>query len=320
MKRILITGATGQIGTELTRELRNRYGQENVIASGIEVTDHDTRHDWAPYERLDVTDYDALCRVIEVHQVDSVFHLASILSAVGEQHPQLAWDVNINGLRNVLEAARMEQVRQVFWPSSIAAFGPNSPRIRTPQDTITHPTTMYGVTKVTGELLSDYYVAHYRLDVRGVRYPGVISSDTPPGGGTTDYAVEIFYAAIKEGCYTCFVREDTVLPMIYMPDCIEAAIALMNADLSQLRHHNGFNLASMSFSAGELAAEIKKHVANFECRYEPDERQAIADSWPQDLDDTAAREQWGWQPKYGLPEMTVDMLERLTARHKLGAL
>lgn len=320
MRKILITGATGQIGTELTRELRSRFGTENVIASSRHRSRDDAQHHWAPFVELDVTDRDAIRRVIEAHEVDTLFHLAAVLSAVGEHDPQQAWNVNVNGLHSVLEAARGGGVGQVFWPSSIAAFGPNTPRVHTPQDTITHPTTMYGVTKVTGELLCDYYVARYGLDVRGVRYPGVISSDTPPGGGTTDYAVEIFYAAIKEGRYKCFAREDTVLPMIYMPDCIQSAVGLMAADRSRLRHHNGFNVAAMSFSAGELAAEIKKHIPRFECCFEPDERQAIADSWPQDLDDHAAREEWGWQPKYGLAEMTVDMLEKLTARDKLGTL
>jgi len=254
MRRILITGATGQIGTELTRELRSRYGANNVIASSRHCPRDDAEHRWAPFEEMDVTDRESIRRVIETHDVDTVFHLAAVLSAVGEQDPQRAWHVNVNGLHNVLEAARTCEVKQVFWPSSIAAFGPNTPRVHTPQDTITHPTTMYGVTKVAGELLCDYYVDHYGLDVRGVRYLGVISSDTPPGGGTTDYAVEIFYAAVKEGRYTCFVTEETVLPMIYMPDCIRAAIGLMNADRSGLRHYNGFNIAAMSFSAGELAA------------------------------------------------------------------
>ena len=321
MRRILITGATGQIGTELTRELRQPRGTENVIASSRHRPSDDAHHAWAPFEELDVTHPEAIVRILEQYEIDTVYHLASLLSAVGEQKPQQAWNINVNGLHNVLEAARTCGVSQVFWPSSIAAFGPNTPRINTPQDTIMHPTTMYGVTKVAGELLSDYYVDRYGLDVRGVRYPGVISSDTLPGGGTTDYAVAIFYEAIKKGSYTCFVREDTVLPMIYMPDCIQAAVGIMNtADPSRLKHHNGFNVAAMSFSAGELAEEIKKHIPNFECRFEPDERQAIADSWPQSLDDSAAREQWDWQPKYGLAEMTVDMLDKLAKRHREGTL
>ena len=320
MKRILITGATGQIGTELTRELRQRHGVENVIASCLFRPIDDEQHHWAPFEELDVTDRDSIDRLLDQHEVDTVVHLAAVLSAIGEQKPQQSWNVNVNGLRNVLESARTHGVKQIFWPSSIAAFGSNTPRINTPQDTIMHPSTMYGISKVAGELLCDYYVDRFSLDVRGVRYPGVISSDALPGGGTTDYAVAIFYAAIKQGHYTCFVREDTVLPMIYMPDCIDAAIGLMEADTSRLVHHNGFNVAAMSFSAGELANEIKKHIPGFECRFEPDERQAIADSWPQSLDDTAARQQWDWDPKFGLAEMTTDMLEKLTARHQLGLL
>ena len=320
MKKILITGATGQIGTELIGELRRRYGEETVIASSRRRPEDDSQHQWEPFEVLDVTDRESVFRIVEKHEIETIFHLAAVLSAAGEQGPQRAWNVNIDGLHNVLEAARTCGVKQMFWPSSIAAFGPNTPRFRTPQDTITQPTTIYGVTKVSGELLCDYYVHRYGLDVRGVRYPGVISSEVQPGGGTTDYAVAIFYHAIEQGHYKCFVREDTVLPMIYMPDCIQAAVDLMAVDSSRLRHHNGFNVAAMSFSAGELAAEIRKHLPNFECRFEPDSRQAIADSWPQDLDDTESRQQWGWNPKYGLAEMTVDMLDKLTARQKLGTL
>ncbi len=320
MRRTLITGATGQIGTELTRDLRCRYGAGNVIAASRHRPPDDAENLWAPFVEVDVTNRDAICNTIKANNVDTLFHLAAMLSAVGERHPQETWDVNVNGLHNVLEAARSCGVKQVFWPSSIAAFGPNTPRVHTPQDTITHPTTMYGVTKVAGELLCDYYVSRYGLDVRGVRYPGVISSETLPGGGTTDYAVEIFYSAIHDASYKCFVREDTVLPMIYMPDCIRAAIMLMEADRTNLRHHNGFNVSGMSFSAAELAAEIKKHVPDFECTFEPDERQAIADSWPQGLDDTAARNEWGWQPKYGLESMTADMLKKLRERQRLGTL
>jgi len=222
--------------------------------------------------------------------------------------------VNIEGLRNLLEAARRQGVNRMFWPSSIAAFGPDSPRVLTPQDTIMHPATIYGITKIAGELLCDYYFQRFGLDVRGVRYPGVISSEALPGGGTTDYAVEMFYAALREGHYTCFVREDTVLPMIYMPDCIRAALDLMDAELSDLRHHNAFNVAAMSFSAGELAAAIRAHLPHFACRFEPDRRQQIADSWPRSLDDSAARGEWGWQPQFDLATMVADMLKRLRAK------
>jgi nucleoside-diphosphate-sugar epimerase len=318
---ILVTGANGQIGTELTRALRRRHGADRVVASGrvAPATGGDTAAA-GPFDMLDVTDRPAIDRVLERHRVDTIYHLAALLSAVGETDPQRAWTVNMGGLYNVLEAARTHDVRQIFWPSSIAAFGPDTPRDQTPQDTLMRPTTVYGVAKVAGELLCDYYVRRYGLDVRGVRYPGVISSETLPGGGTTDYAVAIFYAALRSGRYTCFVREDTVLPMIYMPDCITAALDLMDADASALRHRNAFNLAAMSFSAGELAAEIGTHVPGFVCTYEPDARQSIADSWPRTIDDTAARQEWGWAPQYGLAEMTADMVATLRAREDTGSL
>ena len=224
----------------------------------------------------------------------------------------------MGGLKNALDAARYAGDCRVFWPSSIAAFGPDTPRVATPQDTIMRPTTIYGVSKVAGELLGDYYHRHYGLDVRGVRYPGVISSGSPPGGGTTDYAVEMFHAALAGERYTAFVREDCVLPMVYMPDCIAAAIDLMAADATRLTHRNGYNIAAMSFSAGELAAEIAKHVPGFVCEFQPDERQAIADSWPQTIDDSVARADWDWAPRYDLARMTEDMLEKLDARRRSG--
>lgn len=321
MSTILVTGANGQIGTELTRELRARHGDERVVASGHHAPAAGTGPAApGPFEILDVTDRPAVKAVIRRHRVDTIYHLAAVLSAVGETDPLRAWSVTLDGLHNVLEAARSTGVRQIFWPSSIAVFGADTSRDQTPQDTLMRPTTIYGVAKVAGELLCDYYGRRYGLDVRGVRYPGVISSETLPGGGTTDYAVAIFHAAIRSGCYTCFVREDTVLPMIYMPDCISAALDLLAADASRLRHRNGFNVAAMSFSAGELASEIKKHVPGFVCTYEPDERQAIADSWPRSLDDSAARQEWGWAPRFGLAEMTADMLARLRARQAAGSL
>ena len=321
MTKIMVTGAFGQIGTELTRCLRESYGSRNVLATAHQEPPHDSPlARGGPADAVDVTDRAALRDAVKRHGIEVIYHLAATLSAVGERDPQLSWEVNMGGLYNVLEAARTEGVSQVFWPSSIAAFGPDSPRDRTPQDTLMRPTTIYGVAKVAGELLCDYYFHKYGLDVRGVRYPGVISSEAHPGGGTTDYAVEIFYAALQSGRYTCFVRADTVLPMIYMPDCIHAAIGLMQADLSGLQHHNGFNVAAMSFSAGELAAEIKKHIPDFECEFRPDERQAIADSWPRSLDDTAARQEWGWRPQYDLAQMTSDMLRKLRARQQAGTL
>jgi nucleoside-diphosphate-sugar epimerase len=261
-----------------------------------------------------VTDAAAVLDAVRTHDIGAIYHLAAILSARGEHEPQATWSVNMDGLRNVLEAARQGDGCRVFWPSSIAAFGPDTPRDSTPQDTIMRPTTIYGVSKVAGELLGDYYCARYGLDVRGVRYPGVISSGSLPGGGTTDYAVEMFYAALEGRPYTAFVREDCVLPMIYMPDCIEAALSLMQADAAKLTHRNGYNIASMSFAAGELAAEIARHIPEFDCEFVPDARQAIADSWPRSIDDSIARADWGWQPAYDLARMTRDMLDRLSAR------
>ncbi len=315
MKRILVTGACGQIGSELTMALRERYGGEHVVATGRKTAPSPALRDSGPFEFIDVARRETLEAVVDKYKIDTIYHMAAILSATGEQNPQLAWDVNINGLYNVLEVARERNMVRVFCPSSIAAFGPETPRENTPQETVLRPTTMYGVTKVAGELLCNYYFKRFGLDVRGVRYPGIISSETLPGGGTTDYAVAIFYEAIKHKRYTCFVRADTVLPMMYMPDCIRGTMMLMEADLSRLKHHADFNMAGVSFSAGELAAEIQKHIPDFVCSYEPDFRQAIADSWPRTIDDSAAREEWGWQPMYGLEEMTKDMLEKLGERH-----
>jgi len=240
------------------------------------------------------------------------------LSAVGEQNPMLAWDVNMNGLLNTLEIAREMEMKQVLVPSSIAVFGPGTPLDKAPQETVLKPTTMYGLTKVAGELLGDYYVRRYGLDVRGLRYPGIISHETLPGGGTTDYAVAIYYEAIKHKKYTCFVKEDTRLPMMYMPDCIKATIDLMQADFSTLKHHSDFNVGAMSFSVAELAESIKKRIPEFTISYEPDFRQQIADSWPNDVDDTAARKEWGWAPKYDLEAMTDDMLKNIKIKHDKG--
>ena len=320
MKRIMVTGAVGQIGSELTLALRERYGAEQVLATGHRTQPSEKLLQSGPFEFVDVTKRNTVEALLDRYNIDAIFHLSAILSAIGEKDPQLCWDVNINGLHNILEIARERKLLRVFCPSSIAAFGPETPQDNTPQETIMLPKTMYGVTKVAGELLCNYYVRKYGLDVRGVRYPGIISNETLPGGGTTDYAVAIYYDAIKYGKYTCFVREDTVLPMMYMPDCIKATIDLMEADFSRLLHHADFNVAAMSFSAGELAAEIKKHIPNLTVTYEPDFRQAIADSWPRSLDDSAAREEWDWQPAYDLAAMTVDMLDTLGKRHAEGKL
>jgi nucleoside-diphosphate-sugar epimerase len=318
--RILVTGACGQIGSELTMALRERYGNDNVVAAGHKTPPSSTLRDSGPFVSMEVTRRETVEEVVDRYKIDTLYHMAAILSATGEKNPHLAWDVNMNGLYNVLEVARERHMARVFCPSSIAAFGPETPRDHTPQETVLRPTTMYGVTKVAGELLCNYYFKRFGLDVRGVRYPGIISSETLPGGGTTDYAVAIFYEALKHKRYTCFVREDTVLPMMHMPDCIRATIMLMEADLSRLKHHADFNLAGLSFSAGELAAEIKQHIPEFVCEYEPDFRQAIADSWPRTIDDSAAREEWGWQPQYDLPAMVKDMLEKLGKKYAEGKL
>ncbi len=320
IKRILVVGAVGQIGSELTLALREKYGADNVVAAGRKTKPSPELRDSGPFTWCDVVDRKRLNETIKEFSIDTIVNMAAILSAKGEKNPQRCWDVNVTGLINTLEAAREHDLVQVLCPSSIAVFGPETPRDNTPQETVLKPTTMYGVTKVAGELLCDYYVRRFNVDARGLRYPGIISAETLPGGGTTDYAVEIYYKAIEEGRYTCFVREDTALPMMYMPDCIKATMDLMAAPFESLKHHGDFNVGAMSFTAGELAAEIKKHVPDFEVTYEPDFRQDIADSWPSSLDDSAAREEWGWQPAYDLAKMTEDMLKRLKERHEKGEL
>jgi nucleoside-diphosphate-sugar epimerase len=267
--------------------------------------------DAGPFLTLDLMDHQNLLETMKREEIGQVYHLAAILSAVGEAKPQEAWDVNMTSLKNVLDACRSNQVERVFWPSSIAAFGPTSPRLNTPQDTVMRPTSMYGITKVAGEMLCNYYFLKYGLDTRSVRYPGIISSETPPGGGTTDYAVAIFYEAIRNGHYVCFVREDTVLPMLYMPDCVKAAIQITEAPSDLLPRHDAYNLAGMSFSAGALAGAIRKRMPDFTIEYRPDGRQQIADSWPMSLDDSEARRDWGWNPVYDLEGMTEEMLARL---------
>ncbi len=314
MKQILVTGAIGQIGSELTVALRQRYGKDQVIATDIRMPQDEDLRDGGPFEFLDVLDAHHITRVMQIYDVGIVYHLAAVLSAVGESRPNVAWQVNMNGLYNILEASRQYHC-SLFVPSSIGAFGPSTPLDNTPQDTIQRPGTIYGVTKVAGELLCDYYHRRFSLDTRGVRFPGLISYETEPGGGTTDYAVEIFYEAIKHKKYVCYLKEDTSLDMMYMPDAIRAMIDLMEADGERLVHHNAFNVTAMSFTPARLAEEIRKHIPEFEISYDVDPvRQAIADSWPNYMDDSAARTEWGWHHEYDLPRMTEDMIEKLSGR------
>ncbi|OYT59876.1 NAD-dependent epimerase [Euryarchaeota archaeon ex4484_178] len=315
MKRILITGATGQIGSELTIELRKKYGGENVIACGHRKKPDEALLKTGPFEYLDVRNKEEIEKLVKKYDIDTIYHLAAILSAVGEQKPQLAFDVNIIGLYNVLEVGREYDLERIMVPSSIAAFGPETPKDNTPNDTVLKPRTMYGISKVTGELLGLYYWEKYGLDVRGVRYPGIISWKAMPGGGTTDYAVEIFHYALRGEKYTCFLKEDTVLPMMYMPDAIKAITMLAEAPSEKLIHRTDFNVQAMSFAPKDLVKEIRKYV-DFEVEYEPDYRQKIADSWPRSLDDSAAQEEWGWKPDYNLEAMVKDIVTNLSK--KLG--
>jgi nucleoside-diphosphate-sugar epimerase len=313
MKKILITGALGQIGSELTVKLRGIYGQDNIIATDIRQTDSAASSN-GPFEILDVMDANRMVELARKYNVDTIMHMAALLSATAETRPVFAWNLNMGGLMNALETAR-ELNLQFFTPSSIGAFGPNTPKDHTPQDTIQRPTTMYGVNKVAGELLADYYFHRFGVDTRGVRFPGLISYVTPPGGGTTDYAVEIYYEAIKNGKYKSYIDKGTYMDMMYMPDALGAIIDLMEADPSKLIHRNAFNVTAMSFDPELLAAEIKKHIPGFELSYDVDPvRQAIANSWPNSIDASAASKEWGFKAKYDLSSMTTDMLEKLTIK------
>lgn len=313
MQRILVTGALGQIGSELVPALRARYGTDHVIASDIRVAQRGAADD-GTFQLVDCTSQRQIHDAVRRHQIDRIYHLAALLSAVAEQKPQVAWDINMGGLYRILEVAR-ENRCAVFVPSSIGAFGPSTPPDGTPQDTIQRPTSMYGITKVAGELLCDYYHVRFGLDTRGVRYPGIISHLTPPGGGTTDYAVEIFHGAIRHHRYTCFLRPDTRLDMMYIPDAVKAAIELMEADPKRLRHRNAFNVTAMNVTPEELASAIRKHIPDFTIDYDVDPvRQAMADSWPNSIDDSAARAEWDWAPSHDVSSLTADMLAHLASR------
>lgn len=316
MKKILITGAAGQIGTELTERLRREYGVDNVIPTNNVTGVNEVVEKNGLFEQLDVTDGQKLNDLVKKYKVDTIMNLAAILSAVGEHKPQLLWDVNMNGLYNCLETAR-ETGAMVFTPSSIAAFGPSTPKDLTPQDTIQRPSTIYGVSKVAGELLCDYYYNRFGVDTRGVRFPGLISYAALPGGGTTDYAVHIYYEALKNKKFTCNLSADTYMDMMYMPDALDSIIQLSEADPSKLIHRNAFNITAMSFCPEDMKKAIQKHIPEFEIEYNVDQvKQNIANSWPNSLDDSAARAEWGWNPKFDLDKMTTDMFDKL--RIKLG--
>ncbi|MFA5699624.1 MAG: NAD-dependent epimerase/dehydratase family protein [Sphaerochaeta sp.] len=317
MKRILIIGALGQLGSEIAFECRRRYGNDNVVLADHRKDGNRELIEGGPFYLVDARDGAELDRIVRHHHIDTIYHLAALLSARAERDPLEAWNVNINGLIAVLEVAKNNHCA-LFVPSSIGAFGPTTPKKFTPQDTIQRPTSIYGVTKVSGELLCDYYHHRWDVDTRGIRFPGIISNLTPPGGGTTDYAVEIYYEAVRNQHYTCFLRGDTYLDMIYMPDAVDAAIKIMEADPSQLRHRNAFNIAAMSFCPEEQAAYIRTHIPDFTISYAIDPvRQAIADSWPDYMEDYAARVEWGFTPRYDLAAMTADMITTIRTREGL---
>lgn len=314
MHKVMVTGCLGQIGSELVAQLRAQNGVDSVIATDIRRPDHNETVESGPFEVLDVTDYDRMLKIATDYQVDTLIHLAALLSAVAEERPQFAWQLNMTGLVNALEVAR-ELDLKFFTPSSIGAFGPSTPKDNTPQDTIQRPTTMYGVTKVSGELLCDYYHTKYGVDTRGVRFPGLISYKTLPGGGTTDYAVDIYYEALRKGHYESFIKEGTYMDMMYMPDAIGAIIKLMNADPERLVHRNAFNITAMSFEPEQIKAAIQKEIPDFEMTYAVDPaRQAIADSWPNQIDASCAKAEWDFEPQYDLEAMTKDMLAQLKTR------
>lgn len=308
--KILVIGACGQIGVELTLALRKMYGDTNVVASDLRE-EHELLKGSGPYVSLDVMNKEMLHVLVIRHNITQIYLLAAILSATGEKNPLLAWHINMQSLLNVLDIAKEEGIDKVYWPSSIAVFGPNSPKDETPQHTIIEPTTIYGISKFAGERWCEYYNHRYGIDVRSLRYPGLISYKSAPGGGTTDYAIEIFHDALESKSYNCFLKEDTYLPMMYMPDAIRATIELMEAPKESVKIRSSYNLGAMSFSPKEIAAEIGKHIPGFKISYEPDYRQQIADGWPGSIDDEAARKDWGWKHEFDLEKMTGDMLKNL---------
>ncbi|MBK7306764.1 MAG: NAD-dependent epimerase/dehydratase family protein [Chitinophagaceae bacterium] len=309
-EKILVIGASGQIGVELTLALRKMYGNANVVASDLRE-ENDLLKGTGPYVSLDVMNKEMLHVQVIRQGITQIYLLAAILSATGEKNPNLAWSLNMQSLLNVLDIAREENLHKVYWPSSIAVFGPTSPKQNCPQQTVIEPVTVYGISKFAGEFWCNYYNRRYGVDVRSLRYPGLISYKSAPGGGTTDYAVEIYHEALEEKKYECFLREDTYLPMMYMPDAIRATIELMEADASKISIRTSYNISGMSFSPKEIGAEIKNHIPDFSISYKPDYRQAIADSWPQSIDDAVARKDWGWKEEFDLERMTKDMLENL---------
>lgn len=301
-------GAGGQLGTELTEALRNRLGAQNVVSSDVRST-HSAEA--GPFEKLDVMDKEGLGRIIDKYKITQIYHLAAILSANGEKNPLFAWRLNMEGLLNVLEAAREKNLHKIYWPSSIAVFGPTTPMENTPQQTVMEPNTVYGISKQAGEQWCQYYFEKFGVDVRSIRYPGLIGYKALPGGGTTDYAVDIYHQALKQNAYTCFLREDSYLPMMYMPDAVRGTLELMDAEADNLTIRTSYNLNGISFSPKEMTAAIQKHIPGFTIGYAPDFRQAIADSWPDAVDDSVARRDWNWKPEYDLDRMTEDMLANL---------
>ena len=310
--KILIIGACGQIGTELTQKLRSIYGTENVIASDIRKLNTDVVNS-GPFEVVNALDFNQIEHLVELHQIDEVYLMAALLSATAEKNPAFAWDLNMNSLFHVLNLAKAGKIKKIFWPSSIAVFGPTTPKENTPQYTIMEPSTVYGISKQAGERWCEYYHNIFGVDVRSIRYPGLISWSSPPGGGTTDYAVDIFHKALSDKKYECFLSSETKMPMMYMDDAIAATIKIMQAPVEEIKIRSSYNLAAMSFTPTEIAAEIQKHIPEFSITYEPDFRQKIANSWPASIDDAEARKDWGWKHEFDLESMTVDMLKNLSA-------